>query len=70
MHLDDLEELKRNNLPAVITFINFKNVFDSIHWGKMITILRVYAIPPNLRRAIENTHTGTMVRAVTPTWDY
>lgn len=29
-----IEEVKKNNLPAVLTFIDFKKAFDSIHWGK------------------------------------
>ena len=45
--------VKENNLSAIITFIDFKKAFDSIHRGKMMQILRVYGIPPNLLRAIE-----------------
>lgn len=31
-----IEEVKLNNLSAVITFIDFKKAFDSIRRGKMI----------------------------------
>ena len=53
-----IEEVKNNNLPAVLTFIDFKKAFDSIHRGKMIKILKAYGIPPLLLRAIEATYTG------------
>ena len=41
-----IEEVKANNLPAIITFIDFKKAFDSIHRAKMIRILKAYGIPP------------------------
>ena len=35
-----LEVARKNNLSAVVTFIDFKKAFDSIHRGKMIKILK------------------------------
>src|SRR6056300_1363575 len=43
-----IEGVKENNLKAVLTFIDFKKAFDSIHRGKMLGILKAYGIPPNL----------------------
>ena len=37
-----IEGIKSNNLPAIITFIDFKKAFDTIHRGKMIKILKAY----------------------------
>ena len=54
-----IEEVKANNLPAIITFSDFKKAFDSIHRGKMMRILKAYGIPPNLLRAIEQMYTST-----------
>lgn len=42
-----IEEVKNYNLPAVISFIDFKEAFDSIHRGKMFRILQAYGIPPH-----------------------
>ena len=39
-----IEEVKKNNLPAVLTFIDFKKAFDSIHRIKMMKILKAYGI--------------------------
>ena len=61
-----IEGVKANNLPAIITFIDFKKAFDSIHRGKMMQILRAYGIPPNLLRAIEKMYSGTKAKVVTP----
>ena len=40
-----LEGAKANNLSAVLTFIDFKEAFDSIHRGIFMKILRAYSIP-------------------------
>ena len=59
-----IEGVKANNLPAVITFIDFSKAFDSIHRGKMIKILKAYGIPPTLLRAIEGMYTNTRAKVV------
>ena len=61
-----IEEVKKNNLTAVLCFIDFKKAFDSIHRGMMLKILKAYNIPPNLLRAIESMYAGTRARVVTP----
>ena len=48
-----IDGVKNNNKPAVITFIDFKKAFDSIHRGKMIKILQAYSISEKLVHAIE-----------------
>ena len=61
-----IEGVKANHLPAVITFIDFKKAFDSIHRAKMMKILKAYGIPPNLLRAIEAMYSNTKARIMTP----
>ena len=61
-----IEEVKANNLPAIITFIDFKKAFDSIHRAKMIRILKAYGIPPNLLRAIDELYRNTKAKMATP----
>ena len=61
-----IEEVKRNNLTAVLCFIDFRKAFDSIHRGVMIKILRAYGVPPNLLRAIETMYRNTSAKVVTP----
>ena len=58
--------MKANNLSAVITFIDFKKAFDSIHRGKMLKILKAYGLPPNLLRAIEAMYTNTRAKIISP----
>jgi hypothetical protein len=41
-----IEGVKSDNLPATITFIDFKKAFDSIHRAKMIGILKAYMVFP------------------------
>ena len=64
-----IEEVKRENLTAVLCFIDFKKAFDSIHRGTMVGILRAYGVPPNLLRAIETMYAGTRAKVVTPDGD-
>ena len=40
-----IEGVKNKNLPAIITFIDFKKAFDTIHRGKLIKLLAAYGIP-------------------------
>jgi hypothetical protein len=61
-----IEGVKSNNLEAILTFIDFKKAFDSIHRGKMMRILKAYGIPQNLLRAIEGMYTNTKARVVSP----
>ena len=61
-----IEEVKGNNLTAVLCFIDFKKAFDSIHRGVMMKILKAYGVPPNLLRAIGAIYSGTKARIVTP----
>ena len=61
-----IEEVKRDNLAAVLCFIDFKKAFDSIHRGTMVKILEAYGVPPNLLRAIETMYAGTKAKVVTP----
>ena len=59
-----IEESKKNNLSAVLCFIDFRKAFDSINRDKMIKILRAYGIPTNLLNAIENMYTNTRARVI------
>ena len=61
-----IEGVKANNLQAVLTFIDFKKAFDSIHRGKMMRILKAYGIPPKLLRAIESMYTNTRAKVISP----
>ena len=61
-----IEEVKKNNLTAVLCFIDFRKAFDSVDRGIMLKILKAYGIPPNLLRAIGNMYEGTRAKVVTP----
>ena len=61
-----IEGVKANNLKAILTFIDFRKAFDSIHRAKMMRILKAYGIPPNLLQGIEKMYSNTKARIVTP----
>ena len=61
-----IEGVKSNNLTAVLTFIDFKKAFDTIHRGKMLKILTAYGIPEQLVNAIASTYTGTKAKVLSP----
>ena len=54
-----IEGIEDKHLSAVVTFIDFKKAFDTIHRGKMIKILKAYGIPDIIVHAIEDTYQGT-----------
>ena len=61
-----IEGVKANHLPAIITFIDLKKAFHSIHQGSMMRILKAYGIPPNLHRAIDKMYSNTKAKIITP----
>lgn len=54
-----IEEVEANNLSAIITFIDFKKAFDTIHRGKMLKILQAYGIPRIIVDAIGGMYQNT-----------
>ena len=61
-----IEGVKTNNLPAVITFIDFRKAFDTVHRGKMLKILRAYGIPNRIVSAIGTMYENTRAKVITP----
>ena len=57
---------RKQPLPCIITFIDFKKAFDSIHRGKMLCILKAYGIPENLVNAIEDIYSDTKAKVLSP----
>lgn len=61
-----IEGVKAKNLPAIITFIDFKKAFDTIHRGKMMKILRAYGIPTQIVKAIGTMYEDTKAKVISP----
>ena len=61
-----IEGVRARNLSAIITFIDFKKAFDSIHRGKLLEILRAYGIPEKLVQAISATYSRTRAKVCSP----
>ncbi|XP_035664112.1 uncharacterized protein LOC118407702 [Branchiostoma floridae] len=64
-----LEGVNHKNLSCIITFIDFKKAFDSIHRGKLMDILRAYGVPEKLVTAIAATYSQTWAKVRTPDGD-
>ena len=47
-----IEGVKEKQLPAIITFIDFRKAFDTIYRGKMLKILKAYGIPEQIVNTI------------------
>ena len=61
-----IEGVKANNLPAIMTYIDFRKAFDTIHRGKMLKILRAYGIPAQIVNAIGDMYESTMAKVISP----
>ena len=64
-----LEGVRSNNLSCVLTFIDFKKAFDTIHRGKLMEILRAYGVPEKIVNAIAATYAQTWPKIRTPDGD-
>ena len=64
-----LEGVKSNNLSCILTFIDFRKAFDTIHRGKLMDILRAYGVPEKLVTAIAATYAETWAKVRTPDGD-
>ena len=60
-----IEGVKSRKLPAVLTFIDFKKAFDSVHRGKMLKILEAYGIPVKIVELIRLMYEKTMAKVLT-----
>ena len=54
-----LEGVKSKNLPAVLTFVDFRKAFGMIHRDKLMEILKAYGIPEEIVKAIEVLYVNT-----------
>ena len=64
-----LEGVRANNLSCVLTFIDFRKAFDTIHRGKLMEILRAYGVPEKMVSAIAATYSETWAKVRTPDGD-
>ena len=64
-----LEGVRANNLSCVLTFIDFRKAFDTIHRGKLMEILRAYGVPAKIVSAIAATYSQTWAKVRTPDGD-
>ena len=60
-----MEEARKNNHSAVLTFIDFLKAFDSVNRQKMTQVLMAYGIPTNLLNAIMGMYTNTRATVLT-----
>ena len=64
-----LEGVRAENLSCVLTFIDFRKAFDTIHRGKLMEILRAYGVPGKIVSAIAATYSETWAKVRTPDGD-
>lgn len=61
-----IEGIKDRNLQCIITFIDFRKAFDSVHRGKMLKILLAYGIPNSIVQAINIMYSNTQAVVLSP----
>ena len=53
----------------MITFVDFRKAFDSVHRAKMMKILSAYGIPDELVKAISLLYENTRAKILSPDGD-
>ena len=61
-----IEGIKSHNLKAIITFVDFREAFDSINISRMFKILYTYGIPRAIIDMISVLHEDTCAKLITP----
>ena len=61
-----IEGVKAKQLQSVITFVDFKKTFDSIHRGKLMEILLVYGVPKKIVDAMSISYKDTVAQVILP----
>ena len=64
-----IEGVKAKQLTAVLTFVDFRKAFDSIHRGILMEILIAYGIPRKVVKAIEVLYKSTSAKVFSPDGD-
>ena len=59
-----IEGMKRKNLPAVMTFLDFSKAYDSTLHSSMYSILKAYGMQPNILGAIKATYNSLRAKVV------
>ena len=60
------EGIKAKQLPAVLTFVDFRKAFDSIYQGKLMEILKAYGIPTKIVDSISLQYQDTEAHVIAP----
>ena len=61
-----LAGIKSNNLPAIITFIDFRKASDIIHSSKMLKILRECGIHNLIVEAVGKMYEDIRAKVISP----
>ena len=64
-----IEESLKNNLTAVLVFIDFKKAFDSLNHETMFKILSAYGVPARMLNAIKLCYQNLSAKVVSPDGD-
>ena len=64
-----VERIKSKNLPAIVTFVDFRKVFDSMNKGKLMEILRAYGVPAEIVDAVNMMNTNPTAQVLSPEGD-
>ena len=64
-----IEGIKAKKLPAILTFVDFRKAFDSIHRGKLMEILAAYGVPEAIVSVINILYTNTEAQVLSPDGD-